>query len=229
MSNHEPMLSSDVNKNYPEPRSDYTYSVAKVGEMQYILALENLGYEVEWHHVNHNYVDIAIPKYSIGIEVWNHSEAHCYNSRMESVIENLKSFKYKYLFTSHISYSAEMTLESNGITVVTTGFQTYPNEKAYKDFYRKARGKKYFTDRTIKIIQNLVKSYIPKLPTEAYVYSYRPNTESTSLYDCLTEFSGYALAQVHAPKRHFSSVRWENMHLRLDSMDVKSEINRGEK
>jgi len=166
-----------VSYRYPEARSEYTRHVGGTGEAVVLFALENLNYEVDWHHVNHNGVDFGIPQCSIGIEVWNWCDAHCYDDRTESAIEKLKPYEYKFVVSSYISEKTKVKLESDNITVIVTGFQVLPNDKAYRNFYLKHQGKKYLNDRTIKVVENLIRSY---MPTKAYVYSIITNsTKST--------------------------------------------------
>jgi len=166
--------SSNEHPIYPELRSDYTFVTGLLGEFCANVALEDLGYEVNFNHSpNANGVDIKIN--DIGIEVWNHVQPHMYYDRVESTKNNLEEFKYKYVITSFIAEPIKNELESDDINVIVTGFQILVNSKPYLDFYKKDKGKKYFNKRTAKYMKNLLRSKLPKQQTET-------NTEPSSAY-----------------------------------------------
>jgi hypothetical protein len=155
------MNNNDKKIRYPEAREDYTTNMGIVGEFAPLVALEDLGYEVSFlHHPKANGVDIKTG--DIGIEVWNHSDPHIYQDRIDSVKKNLEAFTYKYIITSFIAKPVQTQLESCGIDPIVTGFQILVNNEEYKEFYKNEKGKKFFNHHTIKIVQNMLKSKLPK-------------------------------------------------------------------
>lgn len=142
--------------NYPECRRVYTYGIGSTAEQFITEILQIKNFKVKPHKVSENGVDICLENENVGIEIWNWRESHCYNSRFQSVVENLKPYKYKFLITSFISPETkskfEMCYKDNPIDVIDLGFQILP--KKYEDFYirrRETKGKKFVSRRTRKI------------------------------------------------------------------------------
>jgi hypothetical protein len=169
---------------YPECRHKYTYSIGSVAEqfITDILKLEN--FKVKSHKVHDNGVDICLENDDAGIEVWNWREPHCYDSRFQSVIENLQPHKHRFLVTSYISKGTKSRLEmyykDSPIVVIDLGYQLMP--KKYESFYtirRDTEGKKFVSRRTMKVCRsrlaplfNILKKKETCTPTsEAYVYN----------------------------------------------------------
>lgn len=194
-----------MNVIYPGLRCDYTYSVGSLAEEFISGILELEGFEVKPHKVNENGVDVCLERENVGIEAWNWRDSHSCESRFQSVVENLKPYKYKFLVTSHISPQVksrfEMHYRDNPIVVIELGFQLLL--KQYEDFYRKRKeteGKRFASKRTLKILRNrlaplfnvLKKKDTCTSTTGAYVYN-----RSNILLDSPSSFSNTGLLQYH--------------------------------
>jgi hypothetical protein len=134
---------------YPVPRLEYTYKTGSIAEKLISDILKDEGIEVEPHNVNENGVDIRAKDVDIGIEVWNWCKPHEYNSRIQSIIENLKPYPFRALVTSFISKDVRDYIEStyvlSPIFVVELGFQILPKE--WKQFYKNRKNVVYYPSR----------------------------------------------------------------------------------
>jgi hypothetical protein len=134
---------------YPVHRIEYTYRTGSIAEKLVSDILRDEGIEVEPHNVNENGVDIRAKDVDIGIEVWNWCKPHEYNSRIQSIIENLKPYPFRALVTSFISKDVRDYIEStyvlSPIFVVELGFQILPKE--WKHFYKNEKNILFYPSR----------------------------------------------------------------------------------
>jgi hypothetical protein len=134
---------------YPVPRLEYTYKTGYIAENLISEILRDEGIEVEPHNVNENGVDIRAKDVDIGIEVWNWCRPHEYNSRIQSIIENLKHYPFRALVTSFISKDVKDYIEStyimSPIFIVELGFQILPKE--WKHFYKNRKNIVFYPSR----------------------------------------------------------------------------------
>jgi hypothetical protein len=134
---------------YPVPRLEYTYKTGSIAEKLVSDILTEEGIEVEPHNVNENGVDIRAKNVDIGIEIWNWCKPHEYNSRIQSIIENLKPYPFRALVTSFISKDVRDYIEStyvlSPIFVIELGFQILPKE--WKQFYKNRKNVVYYPSR----------------------------------------------------------------------------------
>jgi hypothetical protein len=134
---------------YPVPRLEYTYKTGSIAERLVSDILRDEGIEVEPHNVNENGVDIRAKDVDIGIEVWNWCRPHEYNSRIQSIIENLKHYPFRALVTSFISKDVKDYIEStyimSPIFIVELGFQILPKE--WKHFYKNEKNIIFYPSR----------------------------------------------------------------------------------
>lgn len=154
-----------LNKLYPELRSSYTFKTGIAGENIREI-FEEHGYNTKEHLLNESGVDIAIEDYDIGIEIWNWSGPHSYDKRLESVLNNLKPFQFRFLISSFLSLETREKLESDDINFIELGFQILPKE--YLSFYQSNKdlnNKKFYSERTKKIIENRIKPILERLDT----------------------------------------------------------------
>jgi len=134
---------------YPVHRIEYTYKTGSIAERLVSDILRDEGIEVEPHNVNENGVDVKAKDVDIGIEVWNWCKPHEYNSRIQSIIENLKPYPFRALVTSFISKDVRDYIEStyvlSPIFVVELGFQILPKE--WKQFYKNEKNILFYPSR----------------------------------------------------------------------------------
>jgi hypothetical protein len=134
---------------YPVHRIEYTYMTGSIAEKLVSDILREEGIEVVPHNVNENGVDIRAKDVDIGIEVWNWSRPHEYNSRVQSVLENLKPFQFRALVTSFISDTVKDNIIDNyvisPVLIIELGFQILPKE--FKDFYENRKDVVFYPSR----------------------------------------------------------------------------------
>jgi hypothetical protein len=149
------MLNIDSNKDknvvfkYPVERMEYTFKVGYIAEKIVTDILKEEGFEIESHNVFENGVDVKVNNADIGIEIWNWCYPHAYNSRIASVIENLKPYPLRALVTSFISDTVKdyviNTYVMSPILIVELGFQILPKE--YKEFYKNRKDVVFYPSR----------------------------------------------------------------------------------
>jgi hypothetical protein len=166
---------------YPEERHAYTVRVGSLLEYEITEDLEESTPDVKGHKLQSKGADITIENLSIGIEVWNWSEAHSYEKRIRSVLKNLEPYQHKYVFCSFINKATRAIFEDKGNKVIEIGFQLLPGD--YLSFYNDyldTDNVKFYNKRTEKILRNIIKSTILKdIKDSCYVYSTQVNTVST--------------------------------------------------
>jgi RNase P subunit RPR2 len=159
-------LSITEGYDYPTNRTEYTYTVGHAGEHAITEILRESNCNVVEHRITENGVDIKLEDDpEIGIEVWNWSDAHVYNDRTNSVLDNLKPFTFRFLVASFLTeetrnYIIDFYVD-NPVMVIELGFQILPKE--YEDFYRKkkdTKGKLFLTDRTKDSVKHKIKPII---------------------------------------------------------------------
>jgi hypothetical protein len=123
-------------------------------------------------------VDIFLESENVGIEVLNWRSPHFYESRCQSILENLKPYPVKFLITSYISKEMKTKIENyyteNPVKIIILNRQLLP--KKYEKFYTKAKGtkgKKFVSKRTRKLCRNILTPLFNTLKKEhniGYVY-----------------------------------------------------------
>ena len=142
-----------IGARYPEDRHIYANKVGDIGERAICLVLSQ--YLPDRPGTNVKGADITLAKHDIGIEEWNHSEAHSYVERAKSVVANLSIYKHKFLVASFISDGIRSMMEQNDIKVLTYGFQILPAKQNYFHHYFEnnlLEGKRFLTPLTLRIL-----------------------------------------------------------------------------
>jgi len=149
------MLNIDSNKDknvmfkYPVERMEYTFKVGYIAEKLISDILKEEGFEIESHNVFENGVDVKVNNADIGIEVWNWSKPHEYNSRIQSILENLKTYRFRALVSSFLSNNVRDYIESvyviSPVLIVELGFQILPRE--YRKFYKDRKNVVFYPSR----------------------------------------------------------------------------------
>jgi hypothetical protein len=201
---------------YPELRTEYTRNVGSIGETVVNLALDQIGYDITYNHkVDANGVDIELD-IDTGVEVWNHAKAHSYRKKIDSVKNNLKPYKHKFLVTSFISKPVRAELEQDGICVIATGFQILLNNEIYLIFYSKSKGKRYFSDKTIDILTNIIKPYFQEtksIDTKnglAYVYTNTLNYLNEVISNIINRFTSVLSSKFYSLDDFNLKIRLKN-------------------
>ena len=168
---------------YPESKRVYCYETGRLLENCIRDLSEDFINDIAELHftLKDKDADIIFNNSSLALEILNHYRPRTDNVRVRRILENLKGYRFKGVVTSRISNAMRNLLK--GVPILELGFQLLPRK--YLSYYasiRQTYGRKFEGKRTIKILRNMIKSFlirigvlkIPRIVNKSkfsYVYS----------------------------------------------------------
>ena len=157
-------LNSFLSVTYPESKRVYCYDIGRLLEnVTRDITEDFLGDIAELHFtLRDKDADVIINDSSLALEVLNHYNPKTDYVRSRRIMENLRGFKFKGVIASRISETMKRLLK--GVPILELGFQLLP--KKYLHFYasiKKTKGRKFESPRTLKILRNMLKSFLIRI------------------------------------------------------------------